>query len=89
MTNILTVYFLFLFSLYASDAADLLLCSTVWLVMLISNSRRQEGILKHTTLVLNFSGSLRAIIQKLADALVDTVASLDKFEQGIKDCLEI
>ncbi|XP_031263820.1 uncharacterized protein LOC116122048 [Pistacia vera] len=27
--------------------------------------------------------------QKLADALVDTVASLDKFEQGIKDCLEI
>ncbi|XP_044511627.1 uncharacterized protein LOC123229758 isoform X2 [Mangifera indica] len=27
--------------------------------------------------------------QKLADALMDTVASLDKLEQGIKDCLEV
>ncbi|KAL5777999.1 hypothetical protein ACOSP7_010925 [Xanthoceras sorbifolium] len=27
--------------------------------------------------------------QKLADALMDTISSLNKFEQGIKDCLEI
>lgn len=27
--------------------------------------------------------------EKVADALLDTITSLDKFEQGIKDCLEI
>ncbi|KAF7829674.1 uncharacterized protein G2W53_012007 [Senna tora] len=27
--------------------------------------------------------------RKIADAVVDTISSLDKFEQGIKDCLEI
>ncbi|KAL6960298.1 hypothetical protein U1Q18_042385 [Sarracenia purpurea var. burkii] len=27
--------------------------------------------------------------QKVADALMDTISSLNKFEQGIKDCLEI
>ncbi|KAK3030556.1 hypothetical protein RJ639_039586 [Escallonia herrerae] len=27
--------------------------------------------------------------QNVADALLDTISSLDKFEQGIKDCLEI
>ncbi|KAA8537627.1 hypothetical protein F0562_027235 [Nyssa sinensis] len=27
--------------------------------------------------------------QKVADALMNTISSLDKFEQGIKDCLEI
>ncbi|KAL5704618.1 hypothetical protein ACHQM5_023017 [Ranunculus cassubicifolius] len=27
--------------------------------------------------------------QKVADALMDTIFSLDKFEQGIKDCLEL
>ncbi|WOH02956.1 hypothetical protein DCAR_0522346 [Daucus carota subsp. sativus] len=27
--------------------------------------------------------------QKMADALMDTIASLNNFEQGIKDCLEI
>ncbi|KAK0577400.1 hypothetical protein LWI29_032504 [Acer saccharum] len=27
--------------------------------------------------------------QKLADAVTDTISSLNKFEQGIKDCLEI
>jgi len=26
---------------------------------------------------------------RVADALTDTISSLDKFEQGIKDCLEI
>ncbi|EOY14762.1 Chloroplast thylakoid membrane [Theobroma cacao] len=27
--------------------------------------------------------------QKVADALMDTISSLDKFEQGVKDCLEV
>ncbi|CAI9281691.1 unnamed protein product [Lactuca saligna] len=27
--------------------------------------------------------------QKVADALMDTISSLNKFEQGVKDCLEI
>lgn len=27
--------------------------------------------------------------QKVADALIDTISSLGKFEKGIKDCLEI
>lgn len=27
--------------------------------------------------------------QKVADALMDTISSLNKFEQGIKDCLEV
>ncbi|ESR48228.1 Plasma membrane fusion protein [Citrus sinensis] len=27
--------------------------------------------------------------EKLADALMDTISSLNKFEQGIKDCLEV
>ncbi|KAM7273742.1 hypothetical protein ACFE04_028406 [Oxalis oulophora] len=27
--------------------------------------------------------------QKVADALMDTVSSLDKFEQGVKECLEV
>ncbi|KAJ4701934.1 Plasma membrane fusion protein [Melia azedarach] len=27
--------------------------------------------------------------QKLADALMDTISSLNKFEEGIKDCLEV
>ncbi|XP_022768981.1 uncharacterized protein LOC111312719 isoform X2 [Durio zibethinus] len=26
--------------------------------------------------------------QRVADALMDTITSLDKFEQGVKDCLE-
>ncbi|XP_015884608.2 uncharacterized protein LOC107420221 isoform X3 [Ziziphus jujuba] len=33
--------------------------------------------------------SLPSDRQKLADSLMDTISSLDKFEQGIKDCLEI
>ncbi|TXG52235.1 hypothetical protein EZV62_021404 [Acer yangbiense] len=33
--------------------------------------------------------SLMVVTQKLADALTDTISSLNKFEQGIKDCLEI
>ncbi|OMO75125.1 hypothetical protein COLO4_26312 [Corchorus olitorius] len=27
--------------------------------------------------------------QKIADALMDTISALDKFEQGVKDCLEV
>ncbi|XP_021284482.1 uncharacterized protein LOC110416742 [Herrania umbratica] len=27
--------------------------------------------------------------QRVADALMDTISSLDKFEQGVKDCLEV
>ncbi|KAF8377936.1 hypothetical protein HHK36_031325 [Tetracentron sinense] len=39
--------------------------------------------------VANDIDQLASNRQKVADALMDTISSLNKFEQGIKDCLEI
>ncbi|KAK3038113.1 hypothetical protein RJ639_029567, partial [Escallonia herrerae] len=41
------------------------------------------------TTVLRYLFNCFCCRQNVADALLDTISSLDKFEQGIKDCLEI